>query len=190
MYKWNEQVRYSITVSDPNDGDSKYGEIPLQEVLLTLDFISTGKEQDIKKVTDRKEEKGLSLIKKSTCFGCHSHKAKLAGPSFEEISNRYEPNERTKKQLSDHILNGSRGVWGDQQMPAHPDFTEDQRLQIANFILQVKDQPYRWIYPGLEGTFRIMNKTNDDKEGIYVLTASYTSKSGVEGKTSVILKVK
>jgi cytochrome c len=189
-YTWNEQVRYSISVSDSKDGDSKYDEIPPQECLLELAYLPVYKEEEIKKVTEKKEEKGLSLMKKSTCFGCHAHKTKLAGPSFQEIAERYETTGENIKTLGNHILNGSIGVWENQQMPAHPDFTEEQCRQIASYILEMGDHPYRWIFPGLEGTFRTMNKPEVDQGGVYVLTARYTSTSGAEGKHSLVLKIR
>jgi cytochrome c len=189
-YTWNEQVRYSISISDPKDGDSKYGEIPSQECLLELTYLPAGKEDEIKKVTERKEAKGLSLMKRSTCFGCHAHKTKLAGPSLQEIAKQYKTTGDNIRNLANHILNGSTGVWGDQQMPAHPDFTEEQCRQIASYILELGDQPYRWILPGLEGTFRIMDKPKGDQSGVYVLTASYTSTSNAAGKHSIVLKIK
>jgi len=189
-YTWNEQVRYSISVSDPKDGDSKYAEIPSQECLLTLEYIPINQEEAIKQIMARKEAKGLSLIKKSTCFGCHAYKSRLAGPSFQEIAERYESNESTIHNLANHILKGSLGVWGNQQMPAHPDFTEEQCEQIAKYILDTDNHPYRWIYPGLEGTFRVIDKPAIDRDGMYVLTASYTSTSGAEGRHSIVLKIR
>ncbi len=189
-YSWEEQVRYSINVSDPKDGESKYGEIPAQECLLTLEYLPGNKDEDIKKIIEKREEKGLSLMKKSTCFGCHAHKSRMTGPSFQEIAARYETNESTIKNLSNHILNGSLGVWGDQQMPAHADFTEEQCNQIAKYILEAGDHPYRWVYPGLEGVFRIIDKPPVDRDGICVLTASYTSTSGAEGRHSIVLKIR
>lgn len=189
-YTWEEQVRYSISVSDPKDGESKYGEIPAQECLLTLEYLPDDNAESIKKAIEKREEKGLSLMKKSTCFGCHAQKTRLAGPSFQEIAERYELNESTIKNLSNHILKGSLGVWGNQQMPAHPDFTEEQCNQIARYILEVGDHPYRWVYPGLEGVFRIIDKPEIDHDGIYVLTASYTSTSGAEGRHSIVLKIR
>lgn len=189
-YTWNEQVRYSISISDPKDGESKYGEIPSQECLLTLEYLPVNKDEEIKKAIEKKEEKGLSLMKKSTCFGCHAHTTRVAGPSFEEIAEHYEANETTINNLGDHILNGSFGMWGNQQMPAHTDFTEEQCRQIAKYILEIEDHPYRWVYPGLEGVFRIIDKPEIDRNGVYVLTASYTSTSGAEGRYSVVLKIR
>lgn len=189
-YSWKEQVGYSISVSDPNDGESKYGEIPSQECLLTLEYLPVNKEEDIKRIMAKKEDQGLSLIKKSTCFGCHAYKTRVAGPSFQEIAERYEPNESTLHSLGNHVLKGSLGIWGSQQMPAHPDLTEEQCKQIAKYILEIDDHPYRWIYAGLEGTFRVIDKPEVDADGVYVLTASYTSTSGAEGRHSIVLKIK
>jgi cytochrome c len=189
-YTWNEQVRYSISISDPKDGESKYGEIPSQECLLTLEYVPVNKEDEIKKAIEKKEEKALSLVKKSTCFGCHAQTTRVAGPSFQEIAARYETNEATINNLGDHILKGSIGVWGNQQMPAHPDFTEEQCRQIAKYILEIDNHPYRWVYPGLEGVFRVIDKPSIDREGVYVLTASYTSTSGAEGRHSIVLKIR
>lgn len=190
IYTWNEQVRYAISVSDAKDGDSKYGEIPSQECLLELTYLPAGKEEEIKKVTARKEEKGLSLMKRSTCFGCHAHKTRLAGPSLQEIAKRYEATGENIKDLGHHILHGSTGIWGEQQMPAHPDLTEEQCRQIASYILEIGNQPHRWIFPGLKGTFRIMDKPEADQGGVYVLTARYTSTSNADGKHSIVLKIK
>ncbi len=189
-YTWAEQVRYSISVSDPKDGESKYGEISAQECLLTLEYLPVNKEEDIKKIIEKKEDKGLSIMKKSTCFGCHAYKTRLTGPSLQEISARYELNNGTIKNLANHILSGSIGVWGDQQMPAHPDLTEEQCNQIAKYVLEIRDHPYRWVYPGLEGAFRIIDKPEIDRNGVYVLTASYTSTSGAEGRHSIVLKIR
>lgn len=190
IYTWKEQVRYSVNVSDPKDGESKYGEIPSQESILTLEYLPGDKEEDIKKAMEKNEEKGLSLMKKSTCFGCHAQKTKISGPSFQEIAKRYEVNENTVKTLGDRILNGSLGIWGDQQMPAHHDFTEDECQQIAKYILETGDDPNYWVYAGLEGVFRIKDKPESHFEGVGVLTARYISTSGSEGKHSVVLKIR
>jgi cytochrome c len=189
VYSWNEQVKYTIRVSDSKDGDSKYGEIPPNECSLTVTYVPADRGSDIKEIIGQKEDPGLLLMKKSTCFGCHAHKTRLAGPGFQEIAMRYENNEGTIKSLSSKILNGSVGTWGDQPMPAHEELTEEQGRQISAFILKIGDDPNLWIYPGLEGTFRIIDKPKADIDGIYVLKASYRSTSGKEGMHSIALRI-
>jgi cytochrome c len=189
-YTWSEQVRYAISVSDSKDGDSKYDEIPPNECSLSVTYLPGNKEGEIKQIIEQKEDPGLLLMKRSTCFGCHAHKSKLSGPSFEQIATRYGKSETTIYNLSAKILNGSIGTWGDVQMPAHGDLTEEQRQQIAAYILTIGNKPNYWIYPGLEGMFRIIDKPKTNGDGTYVLTASYTSTSGKEGRHSIVLNVR
>ncbi|HTF20882.1 MAG TPA: c-type cytochrome [Chryseolinea sp.] len=194
VYTWNTQVRYVINVSDATDGDSKYGEIDGNKVLLEIEYLPAGKEgataEQIKKAQATPEPKGLALLKQSTCLGCHADKTRVAGPSFQEIAGKYEQNAAVISSLAAHIVKGSSGIWGSMEMPAHPDLTEDEATQIADYILKQGANKYRWIYPGLEGAFRIINKPEKNPEGIYILTARYTTKSNVPGMQSIILKIK
>src|SRR5688572_13324858 len=81
---WNTTVRYTISVSDPKDGESRYGEIDSRAVVLELEYAEANEDLDatqLLKDADKKEEhKGLGLMKRSTCFGCHADKTRLAGP--------------------------------------------------------------------------------------------------------------
>lgn len=190
QYTWKEQVQYSIAISDPNDGESKYGEIPPQECLLVIAFVPGDDTKGINIAMAKPTEKGLNLMKKTTCFGCHAQETRIAGPSFQEIAQRYKTGGNAIQILSGHILKGSVGVWGNQQMPAHPELTGDEAREIAAYILQVSRHPYRWIYPGLEGMFTILEKPENAVSGAYVLTASYVSTSGEEGKISKVLKIR
>jgi len=45
-YTWKEQVRYSISITDPKDGESKYGEIPAQECVLTINYLPVNKDEE------------------------------------------------------------------------------------------------------------------------------------------------
>ena len=194
---WNTQVRYAISVSDPEDGESRYGEINASEVLLKIEYFGINNEAEMQEKMKRakmvkQEPEGLALIKKSTCFGCHADKTRLAGPSFSEIAERYE--QKTPiiiKNLGSQIIEGSSGDWGSLEMPAHPDFTEEEAMKIADYILEQGGNNHRWIYPGLEGVFRVIEKPLEDPAGILILTASYTSqKLQVHGQHSIVLEIK
>jgi len=193
FYSWDTHLRYSIDVSDPKDGDSKYGEINGNEVLLEIKFLPINTEQEINKKIEQSEKElehvGLALMKKSSCFGCHADKTGLSGPSFSKIAERYEKSSSTVKLLGSHILGGSLGVWGSIEMPSHPDFTVAETEQIADYILQQGGRENNWILPGLEGTFRIIKKPDNLAKGVYVLKASYTSTSLMKGQHSRILHI-
>jgi cytochrome c len=188
---WNTQVRYGISVSDPKDGDSQFGEIDARACLMEIEYFPVVEVSQVNEVSKTGEEhRGLSLMKRSTCFGCHADKTRLAGPSFAEIASRYEKNPVTINNLASHVIKGSSGIWGSQMMPSHPDLTLEEAAQIAAYMLEQGRNKNRWIYPGLEGTFRVIEKPEDGKQGIYVLTASYTSTSNIRGEHRVVLKIK
>jgi len=194
FFAWDSQIRYSINVSDIEDGHSKYGEINGNAVLLEIEFLPITNEEEIKekiKISVKEpEHKGLAFMKRSTCFGCHADKTRLAGPSFLEMAERYERTFSNIKSLAANILEGSSGIWGSSPMPAHPDLTVKETEQMADYILKQGRRKDKWILPGLEGIFRIIKKPNNSVNGLYILTASYTSKSQVKGQDSIILKIK
>lgn len=188
---WNSQVRYTISVADPVDGLSKFGEIDGRACVMEIEYFPADAQSQVNDVIKTREEpKGLSLMRRSTCFGCHADKTRLAGPSFAEIAGRYENNAANIKELGAHVINGSSGIWGNQMMPSHPDLTGEQAGQIVDYILDQGRNKRRWIFPGLEGTFRTIEKPGDHDQGIYVLTASYTSTSNKRGEQSVVFKIK
>ena len=193
LFTWGNQVRYAVTVTDAVDGSSKYGEITATECLLEIEYLPANIATDVKEIIRKAESKpeppGLSLIKMSTCFGCHADKITLAGPSFAEIAHRYGNQTGSSKLLGKRIIEGSSGVWGTSEMPSHPDITREAADQIATYILEQGAKKYSWIYPGFEGTLRIIDKPATDTKGVYRLTASYTSKAQRRGQHSMVLKV-
>jgi cytochrome c551/c552 len=190
-YSWDSQIRYAIKVSDENDGDSRYGEINGNAVLLEIEYLPMADEEIFKtrKKVSEKEHEGLTLMKSSSCFACHADKTQLTGPSFSKITKKYEKTSANIKSLAGKITKGSSGVWGSSIMPANPDFTEKEAEGIADYILTQGGKKNNWILPGLEGVFQIIKKPNNSAKGVYILTASYKSKSGVIGWDSVILDI-
>jgi len=192
-FKWGNQVRYAIAVADAVDGSSKYGEIAATECLLEIEYLPATIATDVKaiagKAASTPEPPGLGWMKTSTCFGCHADKIKLAGPSFAEIAQRYGNQTGSSGLLGKRIIEGSSGVWGTSEMPSHPEITTEAAEQIAAYILEQGAKKNSWIYPGFEGTFRIIDKPAPGAKGVYRLTASYTSKAQRRGQHSVVLKV-
>lgn len=199
IYSWNDPVRYVITVSDAEDGASKYGEITPNEVLLEIEYRSAASSHSDSLFSSSaytEEIAGLSGIRKSTCFNCHADKTTLVGPSFSQIAGRYERNQATVEQLARHISEGSSGIWGELVMPPHSQFTLEETKEMAAYILTQGSDPERWVYPGLEGVFRIREKPGEVESGLYILTASYLDNgaggvpgSALRGETSIVIRV-
>ncbi len=177
-FQWNSLVHYKIRVSDEEDGYSEYNEIEANEVLLKVVYLPDASQLETYLSSDKDadlQHPGLSLIKTSGCFNCHSAKSKLIGPSFEQIAKRYPYNPSSIATLTQKVMDGSLGVWGDTPMPPHPDLTAEQAKQIIQWVLQYNSNSDVTYFSGLQGTFRTQEKpANDAGNGVYILTASYT----------------
>lgn len=192
-------VRYSIVVTDKEDGSSEFEEISPKEVLLEVIYLPGNdklKESNAVKEAMKDNPPGLALMKSSTCFNCHMVKSKLTGPSFLEISRKYPHNSATVSTLSKKIIKGSSGVWTNTTMPPNPDFTEEQAKQMIQWILKNAGDPNRNFFVGTEGNFKTINKPASSKYS-YVLTASYTDhglkgipKSNKRGYATTIIRSK
>jgi len=191
-------VRYSIVVTDKEDGSSEFEEISPKEVFLEITYLPGNdkiKENNAVKAAMKDNPAGLALMKSSTCFNCHMVKSKLTGPSFLEISRKYPNNSATVNMLTKKVIKGSSGVWTNTTMPPNPDFTEEQTRQMIQWILRNAGNPNRNFFVGTEGNFKTINKPGG--KGSYVLTASYTDhgikgipKSNQRGYTTTIIRSK
>lgn len=193
-FEWGSRVRYEISVSDEQDGDSRYGEINPGEVLLIITYLPI--EKNKADTPGSEEHKGLSIIRKSACFSCHADKTSLTGPSFSDIADRYNPDTGILERLGKRIINGSSGQWGNFEMPPNEDISPEESVAIADYILEQGSRKDRWIYTGLEGVFQIIDKPENDEQGIYILTASYVNSgpdgepgSGIRGEHSIVLEI-
>jgi cytochrome c len=82
--------------------------------------------------------KEVSLMKKGDCYACHTNDAKLIGPSFKEIAQRYPAKNKNIETLVDKIINGGSGVWGQVPMQAHSTMSKSDATEIVNYILSLK----------------------------------------------------
>ena len=183
-FQWNSIVPYAIRISDKEDGNSEYNEIPANEVLLMVAYLPDS--THLKNyLSDRSKanREVLLWMSTSTCFNCHAAKAKLIGPSFEQIALRYANNTATVDSLAKKIITGSSGSWGDLnlKMPPHPDLKIDKVREIVHWILKNSSDPDQNYFVGTEGAFRTKQKREEDHgTGVYVLTATYAD-HGVKG---------
>ncbi len=76
-----------------------------------------------------------ALAKKNDCLGCHAAAAKLVGPAYQEVAEKYAGQPDAIAMLVKSIRNGSVGKWGDIPMPAHPKLSEADAKRLATWIL-------------------------------------------------------
>ncbi len=181
-FKWNSIVPYSISVSDVEDGNTDYDEISSNEVVLVGKYVPDStivKEKTFDEEMLRHHDAVLALSN-SLCLSCHAAKAKVIGPSFEQVAARYKNADGAVDQLTKRIIEGSTGVWSDLKMPPHPDLKVEDVKQMVTWILKNNSDRDFLYFVGTQGTLRIKEKpVNVSSTGVYFLSASYLD-HGVE----------
>lgn len=176
----NSAIRYKVKVNDKEDGSTAAKTIEPKSVQVSFDYLEKG--FDLTKIAQghqKAELPGVALMAASDCKSCHLIDQKSAGPAYREIAKRYAKDVKALETLSDKILKGGAGAWGETAMAAHPQLSKEQAVQMVEYILSLAKET---IKPGLpiEGIV----KTTQQVEGAYILQASYTDK-GATGVPSL-----
>jgi cytochrome c len=159
-------VTYKISVSDKEDGESKFDEINPKEVLLEVRYLKNGKALPV-----NAQNNGVNIIMTSNCVTCHGFNTKAMGPSFADINKRYPATKANADSLVKRIQYGSTGIWGKEKMPPHPELTAADIKSIVQWITRSAADANVNYYVGTDGYFRFKP---DAQKGTYQLTASYT----------------
>ena len=117
---------------------------------------------------------GLSSMKASDCFNCHSVEQQLVGPSFSAISLKYEGVKKARNEAAQRIVNGSSGVWGQIPMMPHPQHSIKVAREMVDWIFAL-GQEEDTVQRGNSGTL-IVHKPSDAKKAnrsLLLLEASY-----------------
>ncbi len=176
-FGWNSAVPYSISVSDKEDGESKFQEIPSQEVFLKVQYMKDlAKAQAYVKRKSHDDLQGVVLMEVSNCFNCHSMKTEKMGPSFLQISRKYAYASNNIQLLAGRIVKGSSGIWGTAIMPPHPDLTMEKAAEIVKWMMTNAPNADLNYYVGLNGIFKMQasGSPSGRSNGVVVLTAYYT----------------
>lgn len=81
------------------------------------------------------ELNGLALIESTGCRGCHANDKMGLGPSFSAIANKYRGEKAAQARLTEKVLNGGSGVWGDQAMPTHQHVGKEKVAAMVKWVL-------------------------------------------------------
>src|SRR5687768_12454589 len=173
-------LEYDATVRDKEDGTIGQGIDP-KSLVVSIDYTSEGfdfapiqlghAELD----AASRDIVAQSLIRSSDCRTCHTIDVKAVGPSFKQISERYNGKPASKDSLARRIIKGSTGIWGtDNNMPAHPTMSLTDARTIANYILNINNE----TLPSLPGKGKyIFNVPADDNgRGSYIFRVAYTDR--------------
>ena len=85
-------------------------------------------------------DKGLALVGKSDCFGCHKVNEVSVGPAYNLVAKKYEATEANINTLSEKIQIGGSGNWGQVPMAGHPGVSKDDAVLMVKYVLSLKDE--------------------------------------------------
>jgi cytochrome c len=81
--------------------------------------------------------KGKALMDKSDCNACHQVEVKVVGPAFKDIATKYKNDKTAVAKLSDKIIKGGAGSWGDIPMAPHPQISKADATEMVKYILSL-----------------------------------------------------
>jgi cytochrome c len=179
-------VEYAVSVTDKEDGSTTDGKIASERVKITMDYHPQGYDMTaIAQGHQRAELPGKVAIAESDCKSCHLVDQKSAGPSYRDVAKRYAKDVRAIEVLSDKILNGGSGNWGEVAMAAHPQLTKEQAVQMVEYILSLaKEDKLKSLPLTGKSSFAVVPPPGPAATSAYVLTATYED-NGANGMPSL-----
>ncbi len=193
FYFPGQPIAYQVGVTDKEDGSlaTSTGSGPKQILPKQVVVRATYHNESTAPTADPVGHKfseatylgaGKTLVDKSDCKACHFTDKKSIGPAFVEVAKRYKGDASAVASLSNKIVKGGGGVWGDAIMTAHPQVTPADAQEMVNYILTLSNKPAEAPLLPTTGTLT-PDKT---QQGNLVLRASYKDKgaNGLPAQTS------
>lgn len=193
FYFPNQPVKYQVNVSD------KDSEIPddlsSSSLVVSADYVESsdmsGASQGHEVMTG--VMRGRQLVESLNCQSCHNINGESTGPSYTAVAKRYQDSSGVVSYLSDRIIQGGSGVWGETVMPAHPEISESEAEQIVNWIQSLSNEESQSQSLPPKGSVDPTRGEQPTPDGMLILSASYTDRGGPDtkpltGGTSVRLR--
>lgn len=177
-----ETVRYRLAVTDLEDGSTAAGSIAAGRVLLTREQrLRRPRQEGMSGSEDVAEDPvhpGLAMMRKTTCFSCHSANVASAGPPYASVGRRYAGDLGAAVRLAEKVVRGGVGAWGSKPMPPHPQHTLEEARLMVDWVLSLAGDASAAPVPGDHGFFRVASSPSADPRrpgpGVLVMTAEYT----------------
>ena len=80
-----------------------------------------------------------ALAKSKNCMACHSVEKKIVGPSYKDIAAKYAGQKGAEAKLTEKVLKGGKGSWGEVPMPPNSGMIKpDEAQKLVKWILEQK----------------------------------------------------
>ena len=167
-------LSYAVTVSDNTDTAA----IDPANLFVSVDYLEgfdkaalpMGHQQGTASIS------GKILIFSMDCKSCHKEAEKSVGPSFVQVSEKYAKDPNVVSYLTQKIIKGGGGVWGEVAMAAHPTLTEADAHQMIGWIMSLTNKAA--VKKSLPAKGSIIPPLDAKPNSVLLLSASYTDKGG------------
>lgn len=78
------------------------------------------------------------LAKSKNCLACHAVDSKKLGPAFKDVAQKYAGQNDAAAKLSEKVIKGGGGVWGQMPMPPNAQVTPEEATQLVQWVLSLK----------------------------------------------------
>lgn len=189
-------VYYSVVINDKEDGSSENKKINTANVFIRAEYMEGNDKAGIPQqghqiVTGAIA--GKNMVEAGDCKTCHKPDEKSIGPSFKQVADKYKDRPDVYEYLSDKIIKGGSGVWGETAMSAHPALTAGEAHQLVEYVMSLGGNATKPVSLPMVGTVDPTANNPEKDKGILYLIATYTDKGGpgirpITGSNVVMLR--
>jgi cytochrome c len=191
FYFPGKQVQYSVSITDKDD-TAKTKDI--NNLLVSADYI----EGTDKAAASQGHQvlsaalMGKNIAASMDCKSCHQAAIKSVGPAYADIAKKYQSDPNAAVYLSEKIIKGGGGVWGEVAMAAHPNLKPEDAKLIAGWILSMGKIDKTKSLPIAGSISSTLNKPAKENGQLFI-SATYTDKGGnnikpMTGNNTIVLR--
>ena len=173
FYIPGKPVQYSVEVKD-NDTSK----MDMANLYVSVDYVE-GFDRAGSTMGHQKGSASISgknLMLSLDCKSCHKEAEKSIGPSYVQVSEKYQKDRGAMNYLTEKIIKGGSGVWGEVAMPAHTAVPVSDIKQIVTWIMTLANKTP--MAKSLPAKGSIVPPADNKPGSALVLSASYTDKGG------------
>jgi cytochrome c len=78
------------------------------------------------------------LARAKNCVACHHVERRMNGPAYKAVAERYAKDESATKTLSEKVMKGGAGSWGQSPMPPQPTVSPAEAETLVKWILSLQ----------------------------------------------------
>ncbi|MFM2406987.1 MAG: hypothetical protein RL223_4867 [Pseudomonadota bacterium] len=77
-----------------------------------------------------------ALAQSKGCLACHAIDKKVVGPAYKEVAAKYKGDKSAEAKLTEKIIKGGAGVWGQMPMPPQSVTPAEAKVLVAWVLSQ------------------------------------------------------